>query len=526
MDIKKVQSMTNGETTTYEGGKSYVRPFKETVAEFFSLGLLNGNFYESEKQVLQNAKHIFEKALVECPEFATKAAIYGNNENSLKLVPMIWLAYVSTLEDKTLFKKAFNKIIRNPKMLYDFMELIRKTEIRQGLGRSVKTAMNNWLEENLNEYQVSRNKNKLLDIIKVTRPNFNGKEDLQKYMAYISKDELTFERAIVLKETIEELQKGNYNDKVKTNIKNHRLQLEELKHSTANLSDEDKKNLYKDMYETLNYAALILNLVALERVFATKTRKVSKYSSAAGSFSQNEIIETDIPDEIIKMVVAKIEDVNAYKRSNMLPFALLNASTMVVTPEFKTAVYNMFKTSCKEAFKISKDNTVLVGVDTSGSMHSPVSNEHLQAVDVASLFGSMIKKAYTPANIYAVATYCKPVNVNAQDSIEDMSKKIRNVDVGYGTNFETILKNYNQEKYVIIITDSEQSDNFERIWRKTNKPEGAKVIVWQLRPYGRVISKDADFIYLQGYSDRMFALIKKIIENGTTQIDEIEKIEL
>lgn len=104
----------------WEGGVTYALSLKETVAEFFSLGLLNGTFYQSEEEVLRNARHIFERALVECPEFATKAAIYGNNVNSLKLVPMIWTVYLSTLEDKTLFKKAFPRIIRNPKMLHDF----------------------------------------------------------------------------------------------------------------------------------------------------------------------------------------------------------------------------------------------------------------------------------------------------------------------------------------------------------------------------------------------------------------------
>ena len=103
-NIEKVSRMVNGETKTYEGGKAYALSFKEKLAEFFSLGLLNGNFYQSQEEVLKNAREIYERALAECPEFATKAAIYGNNFNSLKLVPTIWLAYLSTLDDKSLFK--------------------------------------------------------------------------------------------------------------------------------------------------------------------------------------------------------------------------------------------------------------------------------------------------------------------------------------------------------------------------------------------------------------------------------------
>lgn len=211
MSIEKINRMTSNETITYEGGKAYRLSFIEQLAEFFCLGLLNGNFYQSEEEVLQNARELYERAMAECPEFATKAAIYGNNFNSLKLVPTIWLVYLSTLDDKTLFKKAFPRIIRNPKMLYDFMEIARKSNIHTGLGRSVKKTMNEWLFNHLNEYQASRNKGKLAEIIKVTRPSFQD-ETFQNYMKYIAKDELTFDRAIALKEVIQSLQSGQYTE--------------------------------------------------------------------------------------------------------------------------------------------------------------------------------------------------------------------------------------------------------------------------------------------------------------------------
>jgi len=36
------------EKVTYEGGKAYELSFRETVAEMFSLGLVKGNFYQSD----------------------------------------------------------------------------------------------------------------------------------------------------------------------------------------------------------------------------------------------------------------------------------------------------------------------------------------------------------------------------------------------------------------------------------------------------------------------------------------------
>jgi hypothetical protein len=527
--FEKVATMVSEKKTTFEGGVGYETSFKETLAELFSLGLLNGNFYQTQEEVLKNAKGIFERALKECPYFATQCAVYGNNVNSLKLVPTIWLAYVSTLEDKSLFKKAFPLIIRNPKMLHDFMEIVRKGGIRDGLGRSIKKVMNEWMKEKLNEYQVSRNKGKLAEVIKVTRPSFKD-DEFQAFMQYLAKDELSFPRAKALKEVLGFLQKGVLNATVLGLVKQYRLQLEELKHSVKDLSHKDKQSLYEQMYKGLNFSALILNLVALERVFATVTRKEEKYIVKDGhyqSFTQTVVVETDIPQSIIDMVSDRINDIELYRKSNMLPFALINAEKMVVTPEFKQAMGKLFRQVAEEAFSIDRNEKLMVGVDTSASMNSPVTDTgSLRAVDVATLFGSLIKKSHTNTNIFAVATSMRQAEVNKQDDVFTMARQIESLKVGAGTQFEQIMRHYNGEKYVILITDSEQADNLEKRWLKMNKPEGAKLIVWQLKPYQTRISKHDSVVYVCGYSDRLLGLVKNIIEGKTGQIEEIEKVSL
>lgn len=522
-NYEKVNQMNSNRIRNYEGGVGYEMSFEETLAEFFSLGLLNGNFYQSQEEVLKNAKELFERAVEECPEFATKCAIYGNNVNSLKLVPTIWLVYLSTLEDKTLFKKAFPKIIRTPKMLHDFMEICRKGGIREGLGRGTKKVINDWLEDRLNEYQVTRNKGKLADIVKVTRPSCKD-EEFQSYMKYLCKDELTFQRAIALKKVIDFLEDGVMNEEVLMLIEENRLQLEELKHSTKNLSKEDKQDLYAEMYKGLNYSALILNLVALERVYATKTRRVSKYGSR-GYFEQTVVIETDIPEEVIQVVVSRIDDIEMYHKSNMLPFALITAERMVVTPEFKIAIGNVVKRIANEAFCIDKDIRVMVGVDTSYSMTTDITDA-LTCMDIATLFGAMIKKSHTNSKVYAVASDIKEVGLAKQEDVFRMAKKIAKVDVGCGTYFEQLMDKYDDEKYIILITDSMSADNLEKVWLRHKKPNGAKLIVWQLEAYKTKLSNHPSVVYLAGYSDRLLGLVKNIIEGKAGQIETIKSIQI
>ena len=101
-------------------------------------------------------------------------------------------------------------------------------------------------------------------------------------MKYLSKDELTFDRVIALKDVINSLSEGVYGESERQKVKEYRLQLEELKHATGALGEAEKKQLYMDMYESLSYAALILNLVALERVYAVKTNLVNKFNTSRG----------------------------------------------------------------------------------------------------------------------------------------------------------------------------------------------------------------------------------------------------
>ncbi len=563
-NMKKFIDHLSGKTTTYEGGVGYAMSFKESIAEFFSLGLLNGKFYQSQEEVLEDAGSMFERALLECPEFATKAAIYGSTVNSLKLVPTIWLVYLSKLDDKTMFKAAFKKIIRNINLLHDFMEICRKASIREGLGRGVKKAVNERLFDLLNDYSVSRNKGTIAEIAKVTRPKFED-EKFQNYMKYISKGEITFERAKVLKNILDKIENNNITEDVLVNIKKYKLQLEEIKHAFKNFTKEDKEKLedlsdqmkhakniedieeihkeivklkekelkslskeekrliYGALYEGLRYAALMMNLVALERAFATKTDIINKHS-VRGNFKQELVLETDIPDELKEIVSNKINSIEDYRKSNILPFTLLNAEKMILTKEFKNAIHSMLETSSGEVFNLDKNTDILVGVDTSGSMTVNVSDS-LSAIDIASFFGALIKSSHSISKVCAVADRCEEVKFY-KNNIFSMAESIVQTNVGYGTYFESLMEKYTNQKYIILITDSMGADNLEKKWLNAKKLKGAKLIVWQLAVYKTKLSNNPSVIYLSGYSDRLLSLVKNIIENKGNQMEEIEKINI
>jgi len=566
MAIKDVIDHFDGKTTTYEGGVGYHTTFKETLAEFFSLGLLNGKFYQSQEEVLSDAVEIYQKALSECPEFASKCAVYGAEKNSLKLVPVLWLVYLSTLEDKTLFNKVFPRIIRNVSLLHDFMELCRKTPIRKGLGRSVKKAVNNQLHRLLNEYSASRNKGTIREIVKVTRPHFTD-EQFQNYMKYVIKDELAFERARELKRIIEKLKRNEIDNDTLETITRHSFQLEELKHAINNsppgikgkilaltktiiaekdmakvaelqaeilalkqksveaLGAEQKQMLYKHLYKGLRYAALMLNLVALERVYAEKVKQVRKHGRNRGGFGQDEVVKTAIPKDLSNMVQAKIESVEDYRASKILPFTLINAHRMVKTEAFKQSIANILFTCAHEAFDIPEETEILVAVDTSGSMRSPL-NDSLDVVDVASFLGALITCSHEKTTVCSVADHCEKVPLQKEDNLFKIADAITGTDVGGSTHLGEVMHEYRGQKYLLLLTDSEAADNLESKWLHAKKPDDAKLIVWQLQAYKTKLSNHRSVIYFAGFSDRLLELLKRIIEDRGTQLEEIEAVVL
>lgn len=523
--ITKVKAMNSEMMLTKEGALAYKNSFKDQLVELFTLGLLNGTFYTKQEDVLKNAGELFQRALKEEPEFATKCAIYGAVEGKLKLVPTIWMVYVSTLEDKSLFKKAFPQVIRNFNMLYNFVEISRKGGIRKGLGRSAKREVNTRFIQLINEYQATRYKNKISDIAKVTRP-LSTDADFQNLMSYVAKGELAFPRAQALKNVISDLEAGGYSADTDCLVREFSIQLEEVKHSVSTLPPEDKKRLYATVYERLNYNALILNLVALERVFATEVSKEEVYNPSIGQFfMQDVVIETNIPSEIVDMVSAKIANKEEYKRSHMLPFALIQANKKVVTPEFRQALGKLLRDVAQEAFSINENKSLKVGVDTSGSMTSGVFGG-LSPMEIATLFGAMVKKSHSNTEVVAVATTSEKVELRSQDDVFEMAEKIESTMVGYGTHFSQLLNAYKNEDYVILFTDNESADNLERAWLDINQKTGAKLIIWQLAESGHKVSKDSSVIYVRGYSDRLLDLVRTIIESDGDQMKEIESIEL
>lgn len=539
-------------TTTKEGGNAYEMTLEEQLHQIFAIGLMRGNFYTKTEDVIKATRETFEKALKEMPYVATQHAVYGARLG-MKLAPTIWLVYVSTLEDKSLFKSAFPEIIRNPKMLHDFMEIARKGGIRKGskgrkngMGQAVKKTVNKWIYDNLNEYNSTRYTGKLEDVVRLTRPEDkivkrtgkNGEYEVNvgQLLQYVFKPKdtprrLTFDRAQALQVVIDNLNKGQLDQTTLDLIEQYKMQLEELKHTFGKLDADQKKTVFMYFVPGLRYMALVSNLVAIERAFATRLGKTSKYDVSSGrSYETTVVMETEIPAGLKKIVADKLSDFEDYKATKMLPFRLLTAHEMTIVPEWREALNKTLAKAGKVAFQDIPDGIkVRVSADTSGSMSgwNAQVTDTLKAIDIASYFAAMIGMSITGSRTYATASWSEEVRLVGDNLIQNAAR-IARTEVSHGTNFESLLEDYAGEKFVILITDGEDASNMERKWASLKKPEGARLIIWRASgpTHYHKVSNRKDILHLQGYNDTLLKAISNMINGKVGSYEEARKIVL
>jgi 60 kDa SS-A/Ro ribonucleoprotein len=495
------------DTTNNAGGVAYSLSDKAALAQLAMTGTFNGTYYVSDKEQLKKTLELANKL---DPKFVAKLAVYARQQGLMKDMPAV-LAAVVAGKDSDLLAQIFSRVIDNPKMLRNFVQVIRSGATgRKSLGTRPKKLIQDYLKS-LTDEQLFKadigNDPSLQDIIKLVhpKPHNKGRSAMFGYLLdkeYVKKDLAT------LAQNFEAFKKDQ--SKEMPDVPFQML-------TALPLTDQH----WKQIAEHATWTQTRMNLNTFERhgVFADQ-----KLTNAICDRLQNE-------DQIQKAKVFPYQLFSAFlniddKIPNKVSVALQKAAehSLKNIPAFEGKVYVM--------------------VDTSGSMSSPVTGNRgsvttkMQCIDVAALVASAIMRKNPDTEIIPFDTKVHTHRLNPMDSIMTNAKTLAAFGGG-GTNCSIALSHLNGRNakgdLVIYVSDNESwadagygrgtamLNEFSKF--KSRNPK-AKLVCIDVTPNDTTQAHDReDILNIGGFSDQVFDVIAKFIELGNNKDLWVKSIE-
>lgn len=493
------------------GGKAYALSDKAALAQFAMTGTFNGTFYASAENQLQKTLDMAAKVPT---EFLAKLAVYARQNGLMKDMPAVLAAVVAGRDSDTL-SKIFNKVIDNPKMLRNFVQVIRSGAVgRKSLGTRPKKLIQNYLES-LTDDQLFRsdigNDPSMKDIVKLVHPKPSSKTRSALY-GYILDKEYNAKQLPKLVREFESFKKDMSGD-----IPNVPFQML----TALPLKPQHWKKIAENA--TWNQTRMNLNTFARHGVFDSA--------------------------ELTKLVASKLQDEDQVTRAKVFPYQLFTTYQNVdstVPSKVSLALQKAADLALSNVPDI--DGQVYVMVDTSGSMSSPITGRRgsvstkTTCVDVAALIASAILRKNPETKVIPFDTKVHSAKLNPLDSVVTNATILSKFGGG-GTDCASALAHVNRNKgkgdLVIYVSDNESfmdDQHYKQTatmkeWDEFKKrnPQ-AKLVNIDIQPYATSQTQErADILNIGGFSDSVFEVISKFLEFGNNKdlwIKTIESVSL
>lgn len=512
--IKPVNTVNNA------GGVAYSLSDKAALAQLAMTGCFNGTFYVSAEEQLKKVTELANKIVQKEPEFIAKLAVYSRQQGLMKDMPA-FLAAVLANKDSALLESIFDRVIDNPKMLRNFVQIIRSGSVgRKSFGTRIKRLIQGYLE-GLTDEQLFKadvgNSPSLQDIVKMVHPKPSNKKRSALY-GYLLDKEYSKKDILPLVQEFEAFKKDLTNP-----IPDVPFQM-----LTA-LPLTDKH--WIEIGKNLTWRQAKINLNTLHR-----------HSALANA-------------DVLKSVVAKLQDAEQVRRAKAMPFELFSAYKHI-SSDIPASV----SVALQKAAEVALDNVpefsgdVYVMVDTSGSMSSAAvtgdrgkQTSVIRAIDAAALIASAILRKNPNAVVMPFDTQVHKARLNPMDSIMTNAEKLARFGGG-GTYCAKPLEELNAKRakgdLVIYVSDNEswvdsppastlgyyghaRGTATMQAWNQFKaRNKNAKLVCIDLTPNGTTQAGDRDDILnVGGFSDTVFEVIAKFVELGNNKDLWIKTIE-
>lgn len=503
--VKATDTMNNA------GGQTYKLSDKAALAQYAMTGCLNGTYYASDKDQLDKVLELSKKV---SPEFLAKLAVYSRQKGLMKDMPAVLAALVASRAPELLVK-IFPKVVDNPKMLRNFVQVIRSGAAgRKSLGTRPKKLVQGYLE-GLNDEQLFKadvgNDPSLQDIIKLVHPRPTNKQRNAMYAYLLGKDH-NKEDLCALTRQFESFKKDMTGE-----IPDVPFQMLTALPLT--------KDHWKKIAEHATWTQIRMNL---------------------NTFARHGVLEDS---SMVSSLADKLADPAQVRRAKVFPYQLFTAFQNIdstVPMKLNMALQKAAEVACENIPEIK--GMVYVMADVSGSMSSSVTGHRgtvtskTRCIDVAALVAAAILRRNPEARVMPFDTRVHPTKMNPMDSIMTNAAYLAKFGGG-GTNCSLPLEQLNREgakgDLVIYVSDNESWVDSGRYsstatmaaWQKFKaRNPNAKLVCIDIQP-GMTTQAHSrnDVLNIGGFSDQVFDVIARFVELGNNQdlwVQTIESVQL
>ena len=543
-------SPTKASAHNEAGGKAYSLSRKHTLAQYVATGCLNGTFYASAENQLEqilslcNAQEgLWQHHDVISTEFIAQTAVYAHEKALMKDASALLVALLTMREETEYLKAVFPRVIDNGKMLRSFVQIMRSGVIgRKSLGTLPKKLILDWFDNRTDEQIFSNsigNDPSIADVIKMVHPTPKTASRRALY-GYLLGKEYDAEDLPRIVRDYEAFKRGE---------------------------TEALPNVPFQMLTSLPLSKRDWTAIASNASWQTLRMNIN-------TFARHGVLEDA---EAVSSIIARLQDAEEISRAKAFPYQLLTAYRNLTTADalIESLVANVndmtkqhlsakrsqlvealygIETALEAALETATanipalDGKIFICVDVSGSMQSPITGERkgattkVRCIDVAGLIASAVLRKNPSAEVIPFEQHVVKTRLNAHDSVMTNAQRLAALNGG-GTNCSAALRHLNEHHatgaLVLFVSDNEswmdkqsyRSTALMHEWSifKTRNPQ-ARLVCLDLQPYATTQAAERDDVLnIGGFSDEVFSVISEFA-HGTLAEDHwlgvIERIEL
>ena len=536
-------------TINEAGGTAYQRSDEEALAQYAVTGCLRSTFYASETKQLTDILQFCANA---SPIFIAKTAIYARQKGFMKDLPAL-LCAVLAVKDVALLESIFDKVIDSPKMLRNFVQIIRSGMVgRKSFGSAIKRMIRHWLEiqsdKTIFNGSVGTNP-RMTDIIKMVhpRPATEQRTGLYNWLLYPSEEALLFCPEFV----------RQYDHFMKALAAGEPCEIPDVPFQML-ASLPLKPEHWKQLARKVSWQTLRMNINTFARhgVFDDRDEHETAEFIADVASGKKQVFQRRNDSETTRFIADRLCNPEEIARAKVFPYQLLAAclTTENIPQVIREALTDAMELALNNVPKLK--GKIYIFLDVSASMDSPISGysngstSKVRCIDVAALFATALFRKNEDVTIMPFECCVRSTSLQRNMSTLDIAKRLSAMCSG-GTNCSAPLDSLNKTNKTgdmcIYISDNQSwmdtkkyndfqngqdpapTETMKQWSRFKKRSPQAKLVCIDLQPsQTRQTVNSPDITNIGGFSDDVFSLVAGCQENVSANyfVDTINAIEL